>query len=649
MPESFMAWKGRTTGAPDRASQGCRPGRFKPGSDLAAPVPTLSEIARHLCLQNAVQHDGKCEPKGLVGRVMAAHPEFRSDAKGVAAALAEAGAAVNAMSLEAQKQALAAEAPDLLNVQKKERRIGLKELPNVKGKVVMRFAPNPNGPLSLGHSRGVSILAEYWRMYGKGGELEAATGGAGAELLLRFDDTDPQVKPPLMDDARGWNGYDMIRSDFEWLTGKAPSRVLRASDRIGIYQDAARDLIRAGGAYVCTCDTDLFRTLKEAKTPCPHRDEPMAKHLAAFDHMCDGTTAKGAAVLRVKTDIAHPHPGLRDWTAFRVVARDAVHPRERKGEIPRHHAWPLLDFQSAIEDHLQGVTHVIRGKDLMDSTRKQTFLYKHMGWTYPQTLYWGRVSVHEFGKFSTSMMRRAIEAGKFSGWDDPRLPCLAALRRRGYDPAALRQFWVTMGLTEKDTAISLANLDAEDAKANDSVASRYFFVPDAQELSLAGLPPGKVAHPALHPSDPKRGTRALRLRPDAPGVFVALADIAPRLRLKDLGNVEVDGVGRHARWLDEDLDRSMGIVQWLPTGHAEPFTVLKPEFTPDEQAAAAGDDGPEDDPAGKDAKEIEVPPLLAVTGLVEPAATQQVGKVVQFERFGFVRIESPTVGIWLHT
>jgi glutamyl-tRNA synthetase len=596
-------------------------------------VPTLAELARRMCLQNALQHEGKCEPKGLVGRIMGGHPEFRADPKGVAQALVEAGAAVNAMTLAEQQAALEAEAPELLNVQKKEKRIGLKELPNVrmengKAKVVMRFAPNPNGPLSLGHSRGVSILAEYQRMY-------------DATMILRFDDTDPQVKPPLMDDARGWNGYEMIKADYEWLVGRKPDKVLRASDRIGIYQEAARDLIRVGGAYVCTCDTDVFRTLKESKTPCPHRELPVEQHLAAFNDMCDGTTPKGAAVLRIKTDINHPHPGLRDWTAFRVVARDAIHPRERKGEIPRHHAWPLLDFQSAIEDHLQGVTHVIRGKDLMDSTRKQTFLYKHMGWTYPETLYWGRVSVHEFGKFSTSMMRRAIESGKFTGWDDPRLPCLAALRRRGYDPAAIRAFWVGMNLTEKDTAISLANLDAEDSKANDTLAPRYFFVPDPIEVALEGAP-DKAAQPLVHPSHPERGHRTLR-----PGacVLVPKADLAPRFRLKDLGNVRLTATT--AQWDGDALERGLPIIQWLPAEHAKPFTVLKPVFIAEDEPVAIGDDEPADEPAKL--AEIEVPPLLAVTGLVEPAALREVGKVVQFERFGFVRIESATQGVWLHT
>ncbi|MEK6976177.1 MAG: glutamate--tRNA ligase family protein, partial [Candidatus Thermoplasmatota archaeon] len=334
-------------------------------------------------------------------------------------------------------------------------------------------------------------------------------------------------------------------------------------------------------------------------------------------------------------------PGLRDWTAFRVVAKDAIHPRERKGEIPRYHAWPLLDFQSAIEDHLQGVTHVIRGKDLMDSTRKQTFLYKHMGWTYPETLYWGRVSVHEFGKFSTSMMRRAIESGKFTGWDDPRLPCLAALRRRGYSPDAIRQFWVNMGLTEKDTAVSLANLDSEDGKAIEPGAQRFFFVPDARPVRIEGIA-GMVAKPLLLPSHPEAGHRTLMAEE---AILLSAAEDAPRLRLKDLGTIDLHG--DQGKWVGDAMDRGMPIVQWLPRSQAKPFAVLKPDFLPDEEAAPQGDDEPGEDPA-KDAKEIEVPPLLRIEGFVEAAALANVGKVVQFERFGFVRIESATQGVWLH-
>ena len=592
-------------------------------------MPSLEEIARRICLQNALQHEGKCEPKGLVGRIMGGHPEFRKDPRAVAAALESAGAVVNAMTLDEQRAALAAEAPEMLEVQKKEVRKGLKELPNVKGRVVMRFAPNPNGPLSFGHSRGVSILAEYQRMY-------------GADLILRFDDTDPQVKPPLMDAARGWDGYEMVKADFGWLTGVQPTRIVVASDRIAIYQEAARDLIRAGGGYVCSCEAEAWRAMKERAQACPHRDANAEANLAAFQSMVDGRTPKGGAVLRIKTDIKHKNVALRDWTAFRVVATDAVHPRERLREIPRHHAWPLLDFQSAIEDHLQGVTHVIRGKDLMDSTRKQTFLYAHMGWTYPETLYWGRVSVHEFGKFSTSMMRRAIESGKFTGWDDPRLPTLAALRRRGYDPGALRGFWVGLGLTEKDIAVSLANVDAEDAKAVEPGAHRYFFVPEPRPLRIQGIA-GMEARPLVLPSKPEAGHRVLHAEEE---IVVAAADAAPRLRLKDLGNVEVSGSS--GRYTGHDMDRSLPIVQWLPKAAALPFTVLKPEFVAAEgEAESEEKSAPE--PATGAVAEIEVPPLVEVHGLVEPGATTEVGRVVQFERFGFVRIESATRGVWLHS
>ncbi|HLF16422.1 MAG TPA: glutamate--tRNA ligase, partial [Candidatus Thermoplasmatota archaeon] len=524
----------------------------------------------------------------------------------------EACRAVNAMAAEEQKTALAAEAPELLEAPKREEGKGLRALPNVKGKVVMRFAPNPNGPLSLGHSRGVSLLAEYQQTH-------------DAEMILRFDDTDPQVKPPLLDAKRGWDGYQMIRDDYLWLVGRKPTREVVASDRIAIYQEAARDLIRAGGAYVCSCEAEAFRDLKGKGVACPHREAESKVSLGGFERMVKGESVKGEAVLRVKTDIRHKDPALRDWTAFRVVAADAVHPREAQGKIPRHHAWPLLDFESAIEDHLQGVTHVIRGKDLMDSTKKQGFLYGHMGWTYPETLYWGRVSVHEFGKFSTSMMRRAIEAGKFSGWDDPRLPTLAALRRRGYRPDALRSFWVSLGLTEKDIAVSMANLEAENQKRVDPEAPRYFFVPEPHAVSLSGAE-GRVAKPAIHPSHPERGQRTLAAEPT---VHIPAAEGKhPAVRLKDLGNVVL--AGGTAFFTGTEMDRSMPIVQWLPAAAACPFTVLKPGLMAD------------------DAPEGAVPPLAEVKGLVEKAATREVGKVVQFERFGFVRMETQGSGVFLH-
>ena len=142
--------------------------------------------------------------------------------------------------------------------------------------------------------------------------------------------------------------------------------------------------------------------------------------------MNNGTFDEGDAVVRVRTDMALPNPALRDWPALRI--QHTPHPMV--GD--RYRVWPLLDFQSAIEDHEQGVTHIVRGKDLMVSTRKQTLLYEHLGWTYPETLYWGRVKVHEFGGFSTSSMRASLEQGERAGWGDLRLPTIQSFRRRGF-------------------------------------------------------------------------------------------------------------------------------------------------------------------------------------------------------------------------
>ncbi len=560
----------------------------------------LATVARRLCLQNAAEH-GQCDPKRLMGRVMASHPEFRGDAGAVMQALQAAAAEVNAMDVDTIQATLEAEAPDLLETKKRERREGLKPLPEVDGKPVLRFAPNPNGPLTLGHARGVSVMAEYARMQ-------------DADVVLRFDDTDPQVKPPLYRPKEGIDAYQWIEDDWTWLAGRGPDRVVKASDRIDLYHEHARKLIHAGGAYVCTCDAEAWREAKNRGEACEHREQAAGDGIDLFDRMVVGQFLQGQAVLRVKTNIQHKDPALRDWTAFRIVAADAVHPREAAGEIGHHVCWPLLDFQSAVEDHLQGVTHVIRGKDLMDSTRKQAFLYEHMGWTYPHTLYWGRIKIHEFGSFSTSAMRRDIEAGKYTGWDDPRLPTIRALRRRGYDPEAVRSYWVSLGLSEKDIAVSMENMDAHDGKVQDARTPRFFFVPRPTPLPATGLE-GRIARPLVNPNDEGAGHREL---PGDNLIHVAADDLADRFRLKDMGNVEVDE--GTAVWDGEELDRSIPIVQWLPQAHAAPFRVLRPQ----------GDE------LGEDA------------GLVEPAALEHIGGVVQFERYGFVRIESQDRGVWLH-
>ena len=311
------------------------------------------------------------------------------------------------------------------------------ELPNVDdGNFKVRFAPNPNAPLTVGHMRGVLINNYYANKY-------------GGDFILRFDDTSTDVKPPILD------AYVQILKDTAWLTGKAPDDVVIASDRIDLYYKYAKELISLNGAYMCNCKN--FKELKDASIPCPHRKLTTSENLDLFNRMIDGDFEAGEWVLRARTDLDAPNPAHRDFVLFRVQRN--AHPRTGDS----YKAWPMLDFQSAIDDNLTGVTHVIRGIDLQDSTAKQKILYNFFDWDYPETTYWGRVKILDQDgnevRFSSSQYAKDIAEGKFTGWDDERLYTVQAFKNRGYTSDALLEWWLEYGLTRKPITVSMKTLD----------------------------------------------------------------------------------------------------------------------------------------------------------------------------------------------
>ena len=541
---------------------------------------------RLVALQNAVEYNGEAVAGSVVGRIMGMRadlrPHGRELAAAVGAAVADANAFVADQGLEAAQEELAAMAPELLEARPKaERRVGLPDLEDAEeGNVVLRFAPNPNGPLSFGHARGLVINGAYAERY-KG------------TLILRFDDTDTVVKPPMPE------AYGTIEEETAWLLGRPADRVVIASDRIDVYHEHATTMIERGFGYVCTCSAEAFREFRLEQTECPCRSVPVPEHTARWEGMLEGAYKPGDAVVRVKTGMDQRNPALRDWPALRL--QDTVtnpHPRPEVGS--KHQVWPLLDFQSAIEDHLQGVTHIIRGKDLMDSTRKQTLLYEHFGWNYPKTMYWGRVKVHEWGGFSTSAMRKDIENGRYEGWNDPRLPTLSALARRGIQPEALRAFWLELAITQKDISVPLSSLFSHNTKAVDSTAPRLAFVRDAVRMPLTGGP--QSATLVRYPDQPNKQPRHHDLGSGHVLIEREDADMVS-FRLKDLVDVERTGQTLTAGSL-ERLDQRP-IVHW--TVEAAQATTL----------VIAEDDQ-----------------LREVKGRLEPHQ-HPAGTVVQLERIGY--------------
>ncbi|MEC7744165.1 MAG: glutamate--tRNA ligase [Candidatus Thermoplasmatota archaeon] len=565
----------------------------------------IIHAVRKYALQNAVEYDGEGKAGSVLGRLLSEMRELRPRAKElrelVQLHVEEANKVASEEGVDALRKILQETNPEALHREKQKKRTGLPELPNsIEGEVTLRFAPNPNGPLTLGHSRGVVINSELAEMN-------------GGRVVLRFDDTDTRVKPPEP------SAYSQIEEEFEWISGRKADIVIRASDRIPVYLEYAEKMISEGFGYVCRCTAQEFKSLRDSKEECPCRTNEIGTNLEHWNLMVDGSIPEGGAVVRVKTSLDLPNPALRDWPALRI--QHTPHPLV--GE--RYKVWPLLDFQSAIEDRLQGVTHIVRGKDLMDSTRKQTILYGHFGWEYPETLYWGRVKVLEFGGFSTSGMKLEISEGKYAGWDDPRLPTISALRKRGFSSEAIRDFWLELGLTQKDISVPMQSIEAKNSSTIDSISERRSFVrePNVVILEITEEIDNYVPNISIpkHPDGTVTGTRDWEI--SSGEIVMEENDVElSNIRLKGFADVKIhEGV---AEVISIERTDRRTIAHWLPVEIAREAVLEIPE----------GDE------------------IRRVSGVIENIDLAE-GMVVQLERVGFAKIgEIPSSGAivmsWLH-
>ncbi len=575
-------------------------------SESGAWGEDIVQAVRKYALQNSVEYNGQGKEGSVLGRLLSEMQELRPRAKElrelVRLHVIEANRIASEEGVDAVRKILEDSNPEALHREKQKKRVGLPDLPNsVRGKVTLRFAPNPNGPLTLGHSRGVVINSELAKMN-------------DGRVVLRFDDTDTKVKPPDP------SAYSQIEEEYAWVSGRKADVVIRASDRMPVYLEYAEKMISEGFGYVCRCTAQEFKALRDNKDECPCRENDIASNLGYWESMISGEIQEGGAVVRVKTSLDLPNPALRDWPALRI--QHTSHPLV--GDL--YKVWPLLDFQSAIEDRLQGVTHIVRGKDLMDSTRKQTILYGHFGWDYPETLYWGRVKVLEFGGFSTSGMKADISEGKFSGWDDPRLPTISALRKRGFSPAAIREFWIELGLTQKDISVPMQSIEAKNSSTIDPFTERRSFIRSPIEVPLEisesdGFSIGNSVLIPKHPDGTVTGNRSWLV--DSGRVLLEKEDF-------DIASIRLKGFA--------DVDISEGVANLTSIGRSDRRTIA--HWLPIEMSREAVLEIPSGD-------DIEI-----VTGAIEDFELAE-GMILQLERVGFAIVDeipqgSPVKLRWLH-
>ncbi len=388
------------------------------------------------------------------------------------------------------------------------------------GEVVTRFPPEPNGFLHIGHAK--SICLNF-----------GAAAENGGRTFLRFDDTNP---------GRERQEYaQAIVEDVHWLGFDWQDRLTHASDYFDRLYDAAETLIRQGDAYVDSLSAEEIRafrgTLTEAGRDSPYRERGADENLELFRRMRNGEFADGEHVLRAKIDMASPNINLRDPTLYRI--RHLAH--QRTGD--KWCIYPMYDFAHTLSDAFEGITHSLCTLEFEDHRPLYDWLLDKLDPPHrPQQIEFSRLNL-AYALTSKRKLNQLVEEGVVSGWDDPRVATLAGMRRRGYPPAALRDFVRRVGVTKKENLIEMALLENCIREQLDSEAERRMAVMKPLKVVLTNFDDDRVEEldAMNHPNRPDLGTRKV---PFCRELYIERDDFmedAPRkfFRLKPGGEVRL--------------------------------------------------------------------------------------------------------------
>jgi len=536
-------------------------------------------ILKHV-LVNAKEFNGKANPKAVLGKVLAEEPKLKKDIGKIAKEIAKIVKEVNEWKAEKQEKELK-KFGEIVKIEKKQRE-GLPELPNAKmGKVVTRFAPFPSGSLHIGNMKAVVVSYEYAKMY-KG------------KFLLRIEDTDPDPKKVKKENV------EFIKKDLEAMGIKADKFYL-CSSMFEKQYELARGLVKKKMAYVCVCPPmiGINGRVSASKKACKCRKNSIKKNSELFEKMFTEFKER-EAVLRLKTDIDDPNPALRDPIILRI----------KEGENPttgkKHRVYPSYNFNAAIEDHDEGVTHILRGTEHAFNTIIQKKVCDALGWTdyNPITINFGFMYMPG-EKVHKRFIRDAIAKGRFTSWDDPRLGqygLVRALIKRGIKPQAIKNMIIEMGVNKQTVHFTWEKLFTENRKLIDDKSERYFLVCDPVGITLDRLTTRTVKAP-IYP-----GKRKYRKIPASKKMFVDKMDFVGQrgkeVRLMHFCNIILDRKARVTGKTNKDIRK----IHWVGTKNVKIKLIM---------------------PDGK-----------IIEGLAEPEIKNvKENDTIQFERIGFARCD----------
>jgi glutaminyl-tRNA synthetase len=354
------------------------------------------------------------------------------------------------------------------------------------GRVLTRFPPEPNGYLHIGHAK--SICLNF-------GIAQQFSGNCN----LRFDDTNPAKENIEFVEA--------IKRDVSWLGFEWQQPVLFTSDYFQQLYDFAQVLIKAGKAYVCDLQAEQIReyrgTLTQPGKDSPSRDRSIEENLSLFESMKNGEFGDGERVLRARIDMSSPNINLRDPVIYRV--KRATH--HQTGD--QWCIYPMYDYAHCMSDALEGITHSLCTLEFEDHRPLYNWFIENSGVDcHPQQIEFSRLSL-EHTVVSKRVLSSLVENGHVSGWDDPRMPTLAGMRRRGYSPAALRDFCQKIGVTKSDNMVEMAFLESCVREDLQDRALRVMGVLKPLKVTIENFPEGKTEELIApnHPQDESMGTR----------------------------------------------------------------------------------------------------------------------------------------------
>ncbi|AJW71617.1 glutamate--tRNA ligase [Nitrosopumilus adriaticus] len=564
----------------------------------------LRKEVRKLSLQNAYEHGGKTQDKIILGKILGTKPEYRTKVKEITKDISEIVNSINQLSSEEQEKEINENFPELLVPKEKiEEREGLPELKDaVQGKVITRFPPEPNGYPHIGHAKAAIINSEYAKMY-------------GGKFILRMDDTNPE--------AERMEYHAAIKVGLEWL-GIEFDLVKNTSDDMEIFYEKGMELINLGKAYICTCKReDISKNRRERKS-CKCSMNDIDKNNKNWGKMNTKYKA-GEAIVRFRGDMKADNAVMRDPVLFRII--DGKH--YTLGE--KFRIWPSYDMAVAIEDSIDGVTHAFRSKEF--ELRKELIdeILDALNMRKPQQGFFSRLEFKGM-PISKRIIKPLIEEGKVSWYDDPRLPTLEALKRRGIKPEAIRKFIMSLGLTKANTLAPFDSLEAFNRKFVDSDSIRLFMVSDAKELVVKNLSMSSVEIPN-HPVNDK-GKRKIEIDEN---FYISGEDAKNfkegiKIRLLGLGNILIKKIGTvfEGELINEGDTKEITKIQWVPqkTAHEIKMIIPKTLFIEDEFNEES-------------LEEIDV--------YTEPHYLQlKEGEEIQFVRFGYCRKDSQNQAIFTH-